>query len=180
MEHQLAHYQIKDLLGEGTFASVYRAFDQKFEREVAIKILKPVWLSDPQAVKRFKREAKTMAQLRHPHIVDVYDVGEAGGQIYLSQFFVQGQTLATRLKRGPLVWSEMLVVLHAIASALDYAHSQGIVHRDIKPSNILIDQKGQAYLGDFGLVRAAEGSVALSTTSGGLIGTPAYMAPEQW
>ena len=177
---QLAHYQIKNLLGQGTFASVYRAFDQKFEREVALKILKPVWLSDPEAVGRFKQEAKTMAKLRHPHIVDVYDVGESGGSIYLAQLLVEGETLAARLKRGPLAWSKMLEVLRAVAAALDYAHEQGVVHRDIKPSNIMLDQDGRAYLGDFGLVRAAEGSMVLSTTSGGMIGTPAYMAPEQW
>ncbi|MBN1219383.1 MAG: protein kinase [Anaerolineae bacterium] len=180
MQQQLAHYQIQGLLGEGTFASVYRALDQKFERHVALKVLKPVWLNDSQAVARFEQEAKTMANLRHPHIVDVYDVGEAEGYIYLAQLLVEGETLRSRLERSPMSWDEQLAALRAIAAALDYAHGRGVVHRDVKPSNILLDQGGRTYLGDFGLVRAAEGSVALSTSSGGMIGTPAYMAPEQW
>jgi serine/threonine protein kinase/uncharacterized RDD family membrane protein YckC len=180
MQQQLAHYQIQDLLGEGTFASVYRALDQKFDRYVALKVLKPVWLSDVQAVERFKREAKTMAQLRHPHIVDVYDVGQTEGYIYLAQLLVEGETLLARLERSPLPWDEMLSVLQGMAGALDYAHGRDVIHRDVKPSNILLGPQGRAYLGDFGLVRAAEGSMVLSTTSGGMIGTPAYMAPEQW
>lgn len=179
MEQRLAHYQIGELLGEGSFAWVYRALDEKFERHVALKILKPIWLSDPQAIARFKQEAKTMAKLRHTHIVDVFDVGESEGQIYLSQLLVEGETLAERLAREPLTWDETTKIVTAISSALDYAHSQGIVHRDIKPHNILLDAKNEAYLGDFGLVRAVEGSASLSA-SGNMIGTGHYMAPEIW
>ncbi|MEM7346013.1 MAG: SUMF1/EgtB/PvdO family nonheme iron enzyme [Chloroflexota bacterium] len=177
---QLEQYQIEVLLGEGTFAKVYRAFDQKLERAVALKILKPIWLEDQEAVGRFKAEAKTMARLRHPHIVDVYDVGEAQGQLYLAQLLVEGETLADRITRGPLSWEETLALSQDVAQALDYAHEQGVIHRDVKPSNILLDKSGRAYLGDFGLMRAAEGSTVLSSSSGGMIGTPAYMAPEQW
>lgn len=176
---QIAQYQIKELLGEGSFAWVYRAFDQKFERYVALKLLKPIWLSDPQAVARFEQEAKTMAGLRHPNIIDVYDVGEVAGQIYLAQLLVQGESLATRLARGPLKWDEILNILQSIGSALDYAHGQGIIHRDIKPSNILLGSDNHVYLGDFGLIRAVEGSTNLSS-SVSMIGTTHYMAPEIW
>jgi serine/threonine-protein kinase len=179
MPQQLAHYQIEDMLGEGSFAWVYRAFDEKFERPVALKVLKPVWLSDPQAIARFKQEAKTMARLRHSHIVDVYDVGQAEGQIYLSQLLVEGETLADRLTTSSLTWDEVVKIVSDIGSALDYAHNQGIIHRDIKPQNILLDKDNQAYLGDFGLVRAVEGSTHLSSTMS-MVGTAHYMAPEVW
>jgi hypothetical protein len=181
VEQKLGRYVIKEQLGEGSFAWVYRGYDEELERHVALKVLKPVWLSDPQAVARFKQEARTMAKLHHPNIAVVYEVGEAEGRVFLAQFLVNGPTLSTRLKQeGPLTWPQMMNMLRPVASALDYAHQNGIIHRDIKPANILVDDNGQAYLGDFGLVRAAEGSVQLSASAGGMIGTPAYMAPEQW
>ena len=181
MEQKLGRYIIEDQLGEGSFAWVYRGYDEELERHVALKVLKPIWMSDPQAVARFKQEARTMAKLHHPNIAVVYEVGEAEGQVFLAQFLVNGNTLAARLKEtGPMSWPQMMEILRPVASALDFAHENGIIHRDIKPANILVDDKGQAYLGDFGLVRAAEGSVQLSASAGGMIGTPAYMAPEQW
>jgi serine/threonine-protein kinase len=179
MQQQLGHYQIEDLLGEGSFAWVYRAYDQKFEQYVALKLLKPIWLGDPQAIARFKQEARTARKLRHPHIVDVYDVGDAGGQVYMTQLLVKGETLADRLARDPMAWDEVVKVVTDIALALDHAHSEGIIHRDIKPANILLGSDNKAYLGDFGLVRAVEGSASLST-SGSMIGTGHYMAPEIW
>jgi serine/threonine-protein kinase len=97
MEQNLAHYTIKELLGEGSFAWVYRAYDQKFEQDVALKVLKPKWLDDPQAIIRFKQEAKTVRKLHHSHIINVYDVGEVEGQVYLAQLLVEGETLASRL-----------------------------------------------------------------------------------
>jgi len=180
MLNNLGKYQIEDLLGEGAFAWVYRATDADLGRAVALKVLKPAWLSDAQALSRFKQEARTMANLHHPNIAVIYEVGEADGQVYLAQFLVDGESLAARLRRGGLAWAEMLRILQPVAAALDYAHGQGVIHRDIKPPNILLAQSGQPYLGDFGLVRAAEGSASLSASAGGLIGTPAYMAPEQW
>jgi serine/threonine protein kinase len=137
-------------------------------------------LSDPVAIARFKQEAKTMAKLHHPNIAVIYDVGEIEGQVYLAEFLVEGETLGARLIRGALSWPEILNVLHSVASALDYAHEQGIVHRDIKPSNILLDKESRAYLCDFGLVRAAEGSASLSASIGGVKGTASYIAPEVW
>jgi serine/threonine-protein kinase len=144
-------------------------------------MLKPIWLSDMQAVNRFKKEARTMAKLIHPNIAVIYEVGEAEGQVYLAQFLVDGDTLDGKLrKEGAMSWSDTMEILHLVASALDYAHSMNMIHRDIKPANILINKKGQAFLGDFGLVRAAESSDSISASTGGMVGTPAYMAPEQW
>ncbi len=181
MPQQLGRYVIEDLLGEGAFAWVYRAKDADLDRAVALKVLKPAWLSDPQALSRFKQEAKTMARLHHPHIATIYEVGQAEGQVYLAQFLVEGETLAARLARGgALPWPKILDILRPVASALDYAHSQGIVHRDIKPSNILLDKNDHPYLGDFGLVRAAEGSASLSASVAGVKGTGAYIPPEVW
>jgi serine/threonine protein kinase len=181
MGKKVGRYIIEEQLGEGSFAYVYRALDPELERHVALKVLKPAWLSDPAAVARFKQEARTIAKLdKNPHIAVVYEVGEDKGQVYLAQLLVAGETLAARLTRGPLAWSEALDILRPIASALDYAHNQGVIHRDIKPSNILLDEAGQPYLSDFGLVRAVEGSVSLSASVGDVKGTVAYIAPEVW
>ena len=180
MQDRIAHYRIEGLVGEGAFAWVYRAFDGRLERHVALKVLKPFWMSDPKAVARFQHEAKMMARLHHPHIVVIHEVGEEEGQVYLAEHLVEGESLAVRLQRGALPWDEAMRILKALASALDYAHSQGIVHRDIKPANILLAEDGGVYLSDFGLVRAAEGSVSISSSTGGIVGTPPYMAPEQW
>jgi serine/threonine-protein kinase len=180
MEQKLGRYTIEAPLGEGSFARVYRAFDEKLKRYVALKVLKPMWLDDPSAMRRFEHEATTMANLHHPHIAEIYDVDETEGQVYLAQFLVEGETLARRLTQGALSWTETLEILKGVAAALDYAHDQGIIHRDLKPPNILLTQDGGPYLSDFGLIRAAEGSVAVSSISGGMVGTPSYMAPEQW
>ncbi len=184
MQQKLGHYRIEDILGEGTFAEVYRAFDERLQRYVALKILKPFWLDDPKAVDNFKHEARTMARLHHPNIVVIHDVGETEGTVYLAQFLVEGETLAGQLERGPLSWNETLEILRPVAAALDYAHSQNVVHRDVKPANILLADNGHVYLSDFGLVHAVEGSASISASlsagSGGIAGTPFYMAPEQW
>ncbi len=179
MQQQLAHYRIEETLGEGSFAWVYRAYDEKFEQYVALKILKTKWLDDPNIIARFKQEARAIRKLRHPHIIDVYDVGETDGEVYLAQLLVEGETLAQRLAHGPLMWDEVLKITTDIGSALDYAHKQGIIHRDIKPQNILLDKENQAYLGDFGLMRVMEGSTHFSSTTS-MVGTAHYMAPEVW
>ena len=181
MTQQLGKYEIGEKLGEGSFARVYRARDVALNRDVALKILIPAWLADPTAVERFKEEAQTMARLeRSAHIATIYEVGEANGQIFLAQLLLEGGTIADRLKQGPIPWAETLDVLGDVAAALDYAHDRDIIHRDIKPSNILLDTQGQAYLADFGLVRAAEGSASLSRSVGGVKGTASYIAPEVW
>jgi len=180
MFQQLAHYRIEAEIGEGAFATVYRAFDIRLERYVALKVLKPFWMADAHAVARFMQEARLMARLEHPHIVTIHDVGQVEGQVYLAQRLIEGESLAARLKRGAMVWDEMIAIVRPIASALDYAHARGLVHRDIKPQNILLAHTGQAFLSDFGLVKATEGSMSLSLSTGGVVGTPNYMAPEQW
>jgi len=177
---QLDRYIIEEELGEGTYPRVYRAVDQKLQRRVVLKVLKPAWLNDPSAMRRFQKEATSMANLHHPNIVPIFDVGEAEGTVFLSQFLVEGESLADRLARGPLRWAQALEILRGVAAALDYAHAQDLIHRDIKPSNILLNGNDVSYLCDFGLLRAAEGSASVEASSGGLIGTPAYMAPEQW
>lgn len=180
MVQKLGKYRIEETLGEGSFAHVYRAKDEALNRYVALKVLKPAWLSDLAAIERFKHEARILAQLEHRHIALVYEVGEDQGQVYMAQRLVEGETLAKRLARDPLSWAETLNILRPIAAALDYAHQQGLIHRDIKPSNILLDQKGQVFLSDFGLVRAAEGSASLSASVGGVKGTASYIPPEIW
>ena len=177
---RLGKYIIEARLGEGSFAWVYKAYEKDLDRHVAIKVLKPMWLSDPKAVARFKQEGRTMAKLHHPNIAVVYNVGEDQGHVYLAQFLVNGDTLSFKIEEEPIPWPQMMGILKQVASALDFAHEHGIVHRDVKPGNVLIDNKNRAYLGDFGLVRAAEGSASVSASTGGIIGTPAYMAPEQW
>jgi TRAP-type mannitol/chloroaromatic compound transport system substrate-binding protein len=179
MRKQLAHYRIENLLGESSFAWIYRTFDHKLEQYVALKLLKPIWLADAKAVTRFKREASIARKLHHPDIIDIYDVGEVDGQVYLTQLMIEGESLVRRLTRGPIVWSEVLQIVTNIASALDYAHNEGIIHCDIKPANILLDSDNKSYLGDFGLVRAIMESVSLSANDS-MRDTAHYIAPEIW
>jgi serine/threonine-protein kinase len=180
MQQKLGQYYLGSLIGEGIFTWVYQAFDEQLQRDVALKLLKPPWLNDPEAVQRFKQEAKVGTRFDHPNIADIYQVEEEEGQVYLIQYFVEGESLAARLERSPLAWQEMINVLYPVASALDYAHGQGVIHRDIKPANILLGNNGGVYLSDFGLVRTADGSAALASTSSGIAGAPPYMAPELW
>src|SRR5690606_13683696 len=134
------HYEIIDQLGQGGMATVFRAFDPRFKREVALKLLPHALLHDPTFRVRFEREAQTIAALEHPAIVPVYDFGEADGQPYLVMRLMTGGTLADRLAQGPLPMSEVARIFNRLAPALDAAHKQGIIHRDLKPGNILFDQ----------------------------------------
>jgi len=179
MREQFGHYRLGVRLGSGHFAKVYKAFDEQNQQDVALKLLKPFWSDDSTALTRFVREAKVMAQLDHPNIVTLYDWGEEAGQVYLVQQLIEGESLAARLKRSPLSWQTTLAMLKPITSALDYAH-QIVIHRDIKPANILLDHHQQIYLSDFGMVKAVEGSTNITATTGGMIGTAPYTAPEQW
>ncbi len=172
-------YEIKEQLGRGGFASVFRAHDPRFKRDVAVKVLpRELLLDDPQFRARFEREAETIAALEHPAIVPVYDFGEENGQPYLVMRLMSGGSLAERIARGPLPPAEAAHILQRIGSALDRAHERGIIHRDLKPGNILFDQYGEAYLADFGIVRLTQAGGTLTAT-GGMVGTPAYMSPEQ-
>jgi serine/threonine-protein kinase len=172
-------YEVKSELGRGGMATVYRAYDPRFEREVAVKVLPPELLhADPQFRLRFEREAKIIAQLEHTAVVPVYDVGEADGQPYFVMRYMSGGSLSDRMKAGIMDVEETTRILSAIAPGLDEAHSKGIVHRDIKPSNILFDRKNNPYISDFGIAKLSQAQTG-NVTGSAIIGTPAYMAPEQ-
>ncbi len=175
---QFGHYQIVAPLGEGGMAAVYKAYQPSMERYVAVKVLPRHMASSDEFVARFEREAKLLAQLQHPHILSVFDYGQSDGYTYIVMPFIQSGTLDDLMKKGPISLDEMRRIITQIGDALAYAHTRGMIHRDIKPSNILIDERGNCLLTDFGLARMADGSTKL-TSSGAVMGTPAYMAPEQ-
>ena len=173
-------YEIKSELGRGGMATVYRGYDPRFEREVAVKILPPELLhADPQFRMRFQREAKIIAQLEHPSIVPVYDVGETedGKLPYFVMKYMNGGSLSERIKKGIMSVADAARILEQIAPGLDEAHSRGFIHRDLKPSNILFDSRGIPYISDFGIAKMTQSSGTM--TGSGIIGTPAYMSPEQ-
>jgi len=178
----LGKYEILEEIGRGGFAVVYRARDTELDREVALKVLHPYWTNDPGFAARFRREARAAARLRHPHIVTVYETGEGKGQLYIAMEYLPGRTLQALLEaEGALPLERAVPILEQVAEALDYADGQEIIHRDVKPGNVMVEEteRGvQATLTDLGLVKAMEGSAAL-TSQGTLLGSPEYMAPEQ-
>jgi serine/threonine-protein kinase len=171
-------YMIQHQLGRGGMATVHLAHDPHFKRDVAIKLLPRDLLHEATFKSRFTREAQTIAALEHPAIVPVYDFGEVDGQPYLVMRYMPGGSLSEKIGAGPLEIEQASDILNRLGSALDYAHSQGVVHRDLKPANILFDNFGNCYLADFGIARLAEASTTLTGTNA-IIGTPAYMSPEQ-
>ncbi len=175
----IGRYQIRSLLGRGGMAVVYLAFDPYIERQVAIKVLLKDRSYDDNLRTRFKRESRMVASLNHPAIVPVYDFGEEDEQPYLVMRYMEGGSLRERLKHAPLSLATVASILNQIAPALDTTHSHNIIHRDLKPSNILFDSDDKAYLADFGLAKFAEGTYTTLTRSDGMVGTPAYMSPEQ-
>ncbi|MEI2608011.1 MAG: serine/threonine-protein kinase [Candidatus Promineifilaceae bacterium] len=180
-QQQFDRYQIIAELGQGGMATVYRAYDPRFRREVALKILPSAFLNDPAFHVRFEREAQSIAALEHPAIVPVYDFGEADGQPYLVMRLMTGGSLADRLEKTTLSLAEITRIFSRLAPALDAAHRHGIIHRDLKPANILFDQYDEPYLADFGIAKwASEGDATKALTgTGATVGTPAYMSPEQ-
>lgn len=172
-------YEVKAELGRGGMATVYLAYDPRFEREVAVKVLPSELLhADPQFRLRFEREAKIIAKLEHSAIVPVYDVGEADGQPFFVMRYMNGGSLSDRIKAGVMSVEESARILGIIAPGLDEAHSKGIIHRDIKPSNILFDKRNIPYISDFGIAKLSQAQSG-NVTGSAIIGTPAYMAPEQ-
>ncbi|GAB4554119.1 MAG: hypothetical protein OHK0023_23950 [Anaerolineae bacterium] len=180
----IGQYRIIDVLGRGGMATVYRAVQTSIEREVAIKIIQTrVTPDDPAYLefrKRFEREARLSANLSHPHILKVFDFGEHNGDPYLVMELQSGGSLWDLIQSGQLTIERASRLIDQMASALDYAHQQGIIHRDLKPKNILLDGVGNAILSDFGIARLMGGDQTSLTGAGFVMGTPAYMPPEQW
>jgi serine/threonine protein kinase len=184
---RLSMYRIVEHLGEGGMGEVYKAQDEKLNRFVAIKILAGD-LADAAARHRFQREAQTASSLNHPHILTVHDAAEIDGRQYLVTEFVDGGTLRTWLREKPRTWRDVVELLAGVADALATAHDAGIVHRDVKPENILVGRSGYAKLADFGVAKLIERGSSQATDdeltvgrtrAGQMIGTIAYMSPEQ-
>jgi serine/threonine protein kinase len=181
---RLGPYEILAHIGAGGMGVVYRARDSRLERDVAIKFLPPGILHDDAARRRFRKEAMALAKVNHQNIAAVFDVGTVDGADYLVMEYVPGESLAQKLKSGPLRPAEALSVGEEVARALEEAHEQGIIHRDLKPANIVITPKGHAKVLDFGLAKSlsaaddADQTLTVSHTKG-IAGTPLYMSPEQ-
>jgi serine/threonine protein kinase len=173
----LGPYQVVEELGRGGMAVVYKAFQPSLRRYVALKILPDHFQSDPEFVARFQREARAAAQLGHPNVVTIYDVGEQAGVHYIAMEYLEGGSLLDRLAKGPLSLEEAQQIVEQVGSALDFAHSRGLIHRDIKPANILFSADNRPKVTDFGIARA--GDTSRLTRAGAMLGTPQYMSPEQ-
>jgi serine/threonine-protein kinase len=171
-------YRIEALVGRGGMGVVYRAYDLRLKRNVALKLVAPEYASDQRFRERFLTETELAAALEHPDVVPIYDAGEVDGQLYLAMRFVEGTDLKRLLTaEAPLEAARALAIVSHVADALDTAHERGLVHRDVKPSNVLLDEREHPYLADFGLTRRLDDPG--SPTAGLSVGTPAYVAPEQ-
>jgi serine/threonine protein kinase len=176
---RVGQYEIRGRLGKGGMASVYRAYQPNLDREVAIKVIADQFANDPSFVERFRREARSIARLRHPNILTIYDFGEEGNNLYIVMELIEGQTLKEEQEGKVISLERTHEIIKQVAGALDYANKNGIIHRDVKPSNILIDShNGRAVLSDFGIAKMAEVDSKLTGTGAG-VGTPDYMSPEQ-
>ncbi|MCC6801104.1 MAG: protein kinase [Anaerolineae bacterium] len=178
----LGQYQISVRIGRGGMATVYLARQLSMDRDVAIKVISAEHSDNPEFVARFEREAHVIARLQHPHILPVIDFGRSDEFVYLVMRLVEGGTLARRIAESSLTLRQIGRFVDQIASALEYAHRLGIVHRDLKPNNVLLDELDNCYLTDFGIAKMLAGATTSGdlTSTGAVMGTPAYMAPEQW
>src|SRR6202521_1857536 len=188
---RLGSYEIAAQIGAGGMGEVYQAHDTKLGRDVAIKVLPEAFAHDPERLSRFQREAKMLASLNHPNIATIHGLEHSNGTHYLVMELVPGETLAERLKAGPLVIQKALKIAVQIAEALEAAHEKGIIHRDLKPTNVKVTPEDKVKVLDFGLAKAFVGDTASSdpvtsptlsataTMQGMILGTPAYMSPEQ-
>lgn len=175
---ELGGYRIIEQVGAGGMATVFKAFDPKTERNVAIKVLPQQYSTDPTFRTRFEQEARAIAKLEHLHILPVFAYGEDDGISYMAMRYLDSGSLSDLIRKGTMPLYDIARILRQLGTALDYAHAHGILHRDIKPSNALMDNKGNAYLTDFGIAKIV-GSGGLDLTGSGIIGTPFYMSPEQ-
>ncbi len=192
---RLGSYEVSAKVGEGGMGEVYRAIDPALKREVAIKVLPAAFATDPERLARFEREAQLLAQLHHPNIASIFGFHEADGVRFLSLELVPGETLEQRIARGPVPHDEVVAIAAKIAEGLEYAHERGIVHRDLKPANVKLTPEGEVKILDFGLAKAVTGEVSsggptstptvmptmtsAGTAIGLILGTAAYMSPEQ-
>jgi serine/threonine-protein kinase len=183
---QVGHYELLECIGVGGMGEVYRARDSKLRREVALKLLPAEFAEDPERLARFAREAEVLASLNHPNIAAIYGVEDGA----LIMELVDGSTLAEQITTARLAGKEALTVMRQVAEALEYAHDRGVIHRDLKPSNVKLTPEGRVKLLDFGLAKSLGGVAVASgysfstvtnglTTTGAIMGTPAYMPPEQ-
>ncbi|HXI03689.1 MAG TPA: serine/threonine-protein kinase, partial [Candidatus Saccharimonadales bacterium] len=187
----LGHHRLIEKLGEGGMGVVWKALDTTLDREVAIKLLPDALAGDRERLARFEREAKVLATLNHPNIAAIYGFHEAGGRRYLAMELVPGEDLAQRLARGAIEPAEVLSIARDVTSAMEEAHEAGVVHRDLKPANIRLTPDGRVKVLDFGLAKALEGDprsvdsslsptlTTPATRTGVILGTAAYMSPEQ-
>jgi len=188
--YHLGPYEILSALGAGGMGEVYRARDAKLGRDVALKVLPEAFARDAERVARFEREAKVLASLNHPNIATIHGFEQVGEVNYLVMELIEGQTLAERLKSNPPTCNEALVISCQVADALETAHEKGVIHRDLKPANVKVTPEGRVKVLDFGLAKALAGDqgpdlsdaptmTAMGTDEGRILGTPAYMSPEQ-
>jgi eukaryotic-like serine/threonine-protein kinase len=189
--HSLAHFRIVEKLGEGGMGVVYKATDEKLRRTVALKVLPASFADDVERRSRLLREARAAGAVTHPNIATVYEIDEADGHIFIAMEYVDGESLRDDLATGPLAVPEALRIALQIAHALGEAHDAGVVHRDLKPENVILGKNGQVKLVDFGLAKQGRDEATTRsaleqmktatqvTGAGKLLGTPAYMSPEQ-
>ena len=175
---KLGRFEVVGQIGQGSYGTVFKGRDIELGRTVAIKMLRTGRFGGAEERERFLREARSFAQLKHPGIVTLYEIGEDEGRLYFVEEYVDGITLETRMDKGPVPPQEAAGILARACDALDTAHRHGVVHRDLKPANILLDAEGRPHVTDFGLAKV-EGDEKPVTQSGDVLGTPAYMSPEQ-
>src|ERR1700733_7514725 len=171
-------YEMVNHIARGGMAQVYLARDLLLDRPVALKVLFPELSVDRAFVERFRREAKAAANLSHPNIVSIYDWGQGEHTYFIVMEYVDGRTLSSMLKDGPIEPARAAAIGADVAAALDFAHRRGVIHRDVKPGNVLIDNSGQVKVADFGIARAIGTKEGLTQT-GAVMGTATYFSPEQ-
>ncbi|TWT43000.1 Serine/threonine-protein kinase PknB [Thalassoglobus neptunius] len=174
---KIGSFELRECVGFGAFGSVWKAWDSELDRLVALKIPRKGQLDEAE-IEKFLREAKAVAQLNHPHVVKVHQSGIDRGVVYIASDFIDGVTIAERLLNSKLSFRQSAALCSKIASALHHAHERGVIHRDLKPSNVMLDQSLEPHLMDFGLAKREAGEITM-TAEGLILGTPAYMSPEQ-
>ncbi len=170
-------YELRGIIGEGSFGRVYRGRDRRLARPVAVKVIKPWWAEDGASIERFQEEAQLLARVNDPGIVQIYDFGHTSSGPYYVAELVQGESLEQRLRREPIPAAEAARIAEQLCNALGSAHAEGVVHCDVKPANVLLDDGGRVKVGDFGVARFGEPDPVESSAMFG--GTPRYMSPEQ-